>query len=619
MRIADPPLRTIGKRSLFRYALLPLLAWCLNEAAFNPWFVFAQVPTGVRAKGFRKAYTDPQGPRSTIRGDSFQMLPDGRMLLTGLVIETARGTNGVLTVEVVDGFYDPKSDVAYSTNALSARTSDGRFSIAGQGFRFQMTDSRLSLSNQVHTVIQRPASLATGAAERAVGTKPANSNNSATGVAAHTNQVPAKPNVIDIRSDRFDYASELATYTGNVRAKDNASQLSCGILIAFFDPTGSEIQRIEAEESVTFEQGDRRVAATKAVYSMKDEIVALTGHPTWKVVETEGSSEALLINNRTGEIQAERNVRVKLPPRRMLPMDWFSGPAATNSISGSNRWVNILADNLIYQTTNAVFRGDVRIQGSEGAELRCGVLTNKFAQADGKLISIVAQHGLEFSQGETIVRGERATYDTDREWVEWTGPPSWQLREGQGQSDILYLNPKTRQIHAKGHVSMKLHRSGLEFIDLSGLRAQTNALIRTNQEFVIVAEELFQRSGSSIFLHDVRVSSPQRPDQELICEVLAAFFGGAENQLDELVAEENVQVQQGELQADGGKAVYRIAKGLVELSGHPTIKLRGSTSAGDRILLNRIDNTVRIIGDYRIQVDRTEASRQTGGAKSVKR
>jgi len=603
-------------RTICPSGLAPQLAVFLAACSLVVFQTSAQVTTGASGRGFKGSETDAQGRKINIRGEAWQGLSGRRMAFTGMRIEIWRGTNSSIIVEAADGVCDPQGDVAFSTNTLTLRASDGRFSIAGVGFRYEWAESRLVVSNAVKTVIRRTASRSTGVPPSAIAAN-ALTEVARADVARRGEGLPANSEVIEILSDQLDSVSDVTLFSGRVRAKDDQGNLSCGELKAFFEAGGNDVWKIEADQNVIFESGDRRMMADHAVYLLSEDFVTLTGTPAWKLGETEGASEILRLNNKTREFAAEQNVRVKLPPRNMLPLDWLGEASRTNAPDSTNRWITIFSERLNYNPTHAVFQGGVRIVEPQGAEIRSRVMTNFFSGPDGKLSGIILQTNVEFRQGETFLRSDQATYWTNADFVVLSGAPMWKTRQGEGRGEEVFINPKAKQIHAERNVSMRLVGAGLETLDLAFQKSRTNSLARTNQEFIVTAGEVYYRAGSAIFLRGVRVTSPDQPDDELKCEVLAAFFAGAENKLDELVAEENVRIRQGELRAAGDKAVYWVAKGLLDVTGWPVLTAPGRKYVGDRFVLNRADNSFRILGNYKIELERSafkDAARSSANA-----
>ena len=114
---------------------------------------------------------------------------------------------GEMTVEAPQCVYDPGQRSISSSGPLHMKTADGKFSIEGEGFLWQQTNSTLLVSNRVHTIIH-PELLGPQTAA-------ATTNVALEQTRAATEQAPG----IDIFSDQFEYAmnSGLGVYQGNVR------------------------------------------------------------------------------------------------------------------------------------------------------------------------------------------------------------------------------------------------------------------------------------------------------------------------------------------------------------------------------------------------------------------
>src|SRR5207244_10905831 len=89
---------------------------------------------------------------------------------------------------------------ASSSGRLRVQAADGKFSIEGEGFLWQQTNSSLFISNRVHTTID-PDLL-----------RPQRSNTSAKAFSSEAQG-------IEIYADQFEYSTEggLAVYRGHVR------------------------------------------------------------------------------------------------------------------------------------------------------------------------------------------------------------------------------------------------------------------------------------------------------------------------------------------------------------------------------------------------------------------
>ena len=609
------------RHGLFQHVLigLALLGLALGSVALRAATPPAAV--GGRAKGFTFPHTDERGQKLTIKGDA-RTLKNGQLEFTPGRIETYRGATADpahldMIIEAPHCVLDNKNGVAFSPGDISVRTTDERFSIRGAGFLWQLSDSRLFVSNQVHTVIQNrasslrtpPPSVLTNAVRPSVTVSP--------GSPGLTNAAPPKPELIDVQSDRFEYSSTLAVFRGHVVAQQEEGTLTCGTLTVTFDQTSGGPEKIQAEDHVVFIQKGSRMTGDQALFLPKENRITLSGHAAWSVDGKDGTGDIIQINNQTREFHVERNVLVTLVPDQMLSLDWLARSAPTNSVMTNRPPLKIQADELDYRTNAAVFRGTVRVDDSQGGGLTCGRLTNFFAGPNGKLVELVAQDEVVFHQGETGVTADRAVYRATNETITLTGNPAWKIPEGSGRSELLVLHPRQRQFVAERNVSLTLLNAltNAPSFSLPAVGLKTNAPARPGQNLIIFSDRLRYQPSSAIFLGGVRVTAPSQPEDEIACEVLAAFFSGASNKLDQLVAEDQVRIRQGQLRATGHKATFSAPRGLIELSGNPQtgaprITRDGQTYTADQLILDRLKGTYRLKGHPRVEVE-PSAGRQT--------
>lgn len=596
---------------------LILLSFCVGWVPLR-----AQVSLKGQLSDFVFPNTDDEGRKTVLKGTA-KTLPDGVIELSPMVAETYRGEELDMTIQAPHCLFNPRTKIAYSAGDLSVRTANERFAISGKGFRWQQTDSRLFISNQVHAVVRKALldsqSIAPRAAASATAVPAVASPKGDTNSATETNQM----DVIEIVSDRFDLQAALAQFRGNVKARQSEGKLDCGILRVHFREAGGQLDRVEAENNVQFERGDVQARGDRAVYAARDGQVSIHGNTAWRLADREGSSQVLHIDDKTRTLRAEREVRVALQPQKMLPLKWFSSSDPTNGPSQPPQPIAISADLLTYNPAAAVFSGNVRVEDSQGSSLSCGVMTNRFSANDGQLIEISAVENVEFRQGAAFARSERALYTAAANQVILTGQPVWRFAQGDGRSGRLVLHPDSQQIEADEQVTMRLLQAdqalALDFPNPSGVSGPgqgggaTNAAPRYVE---VSARELYYKPGSAIFLHQIRVVDPVATDRNLKCEVLAAFFGGGKNKLDQLIAEQNVEIQQGVTRAYGSKAVQWIPRGTIELtgdsrSGRPVLIGPERKFVADRFLFDRKNNQFRMIGHYQIEMARTAFRDQT--------
>src|SRR5438445_4107694 len=139
-----------------------------------------------------------------------------------------------MVVEAPQCRYDEAGDHSiHSSGPLRVQAADGNFSIEGEGFRWQQTNSSLFISNHVHTFVH-PDLL-----------RPPGPN-------ARTNQPAAGTNGVEIFSDQFDYAGDagVGNYRRNVRVKGAELDLSAATLQFLLPMKQRQLQRLTAEGNV---------------------------------------------------------------------------------------------------------------------------------------------------------------------------------------------------------------------------------------------------------------------------------------------------------------------------------------------------------------------------------
>ena len=168
-----------------------------------PWLGRAQpitVTGGFKSAEYYPAPNETQ-MKSLLEGASVQPQPDGRVLVTEAKYRTFRTNSEVeLSVEAPQCFYDQDQRTISSSGPLHMQIANGLFSIEGEGFLWQQTNSMLMVSNRVHTILH-PELLSPQAGP------------------PRTNAPAEATPGIDIFSDQFEYAekSGLGVYQSNVR------------------------------------------------------------------------------------------------------------------------------------------------------------------------------------------------------------------------------------------------------------------------------------------------------------------------------------------------------------------------------------------------------------------
>ena len=154
----------------------PADAGCYDKAAARPviiaiWILSAQIALGLSAVAHAQSnvvghasdftsveyYPAPnqQQMKSRLSGAEAQPLPGGLLAIKQLRLETF-GPDGKseIIVNAPECVYDQLSGTASSAGRLQVQYQEGKIRIEGKGFLWRQSDSFLTISNRVSTVLQ---------------------------------------------------------------------------------------------------------------------------------------------------------------------------------------------------------------------------------------------------------------------------------------------------------------------------------------------------------------------------------------------------------------------------------------------------------------------------------
>jgi len=142
-----------------RFALLLTAAMALAAIAGRA----QQLPIAGGASDFNSVeyFKAPhqQDIEGLFSGAEADPLPGGLLLIKQAKIEKFDLTGKLqLVAEAPECVYDPVNAIANSAGEVHVRSGDGKTKIDGEGFLWRQNDSLFTISNQVETVIEEPAS-----------------------------------------------------------------------------------------------------------------------------------------------------------------------------------------------------------------------------------------------------------------------------------------------------------------------------------------------------------------------------------------------------------------------------------------------------------------------------
>jgi len=136
-----------------------------------------------------------------------------------------------------------------------------------------------------------------------------------------TNAVPAKDQVLEILSENYVVRTNLAEFSGPVRAIERAGTevrgtMSCGTLTVGLGQT-NQLERMVAERQVVIAQEDRRFLAGKAVYEGTNGVMELTEEPKWQAGNRDGWGNVIRLFTKPEGMLVRGNALMHLPAEEL--------------------------------------------------------------------------------------------------------------------------------------------------------------------------------------------------------------------------------------------------------------------------------------------------------------
>jgi lipopolysaccharide export system protein LptA len=515
--------------------------------------------------------TDSDGRRHLVRGESMEPRGDGVLDLTGpRVTRFNPDDTPDMFIESAQCLYNTKAGVASSVTNLQVRTADGRFSLQGIGWHWDLSGSLLTISNQVIANVQKAALAGSGTS---------------------TNQK------VQITSGRFQQEGDAATFLDNVVVKDGEDTLRCDKLnIQFVKPGGA--RKIEAIGNFDLVQRETRIQAGRAIYDVKENTIRILEQPKWNVSRREGSAETVFIDRTAETLAADGSVYMKLPLTNLVLTTTPTDRSAPTNPPAGDRFVEIRSDRFEYsdersnRLAQAVYVGNVQASQA-GAILTCKTLAATFGSSN-RLTRLKALEEVVISSAQNKVSGREADYDVENDKMTISGDPRWQMDQMTGRSETLVFLPKTKEILALKNVELTVTGRSL-----GALVSATNQTAATNSPLKISAESLAHSERVSVFNNDVVVADERGTIE---CAQLT-LVSGQTNELQRIIAEKDVVLRQPNLVALGNRAEYEQATGLVRLTGDPELLAPGKSLRAESFVIDRNRNTFSVSpGKYRIQL-----------------
>lgn len=449
--------------------------------------------------------------KSLLEGAKARSLSNSVWLLTDVTVTTFRLTGEPdLIVNAPQCVFNQVSHAASSAGPLHAQMADGSFSIEGEGFFWQQTNSSLIISNRVHTTVH-PKALApeTG--------KPAG--------APTDKQVQP----MEIFSRSFDYtnSSGLAVYRGGVQVVGTNLNITSQELTVDLPMADRQVRRITAERNVIIDYTNVtavRATGEQAVYGTDTGLIRITGSPTWRADERQGRADELVIDQTNRIFEANGNAWLKMPGQKGGTFSFLSSsnvPAAGPS-GGTNRSIEVWSRSYEFRTNWAVFRENVRLEDLSDNQVRgkmsCEWMKASFSGSN-ELQNLIATTNVVIEGDERRMTGGRAVYTGTNGWLELTERPAWKAGPREGHGDLVRVLTQGEEMLVRGNAFLRLPANELGSPQAAGAPATPKKATAPSvpQYAEINSREYTLRPEIARFEGTVRVKHPQ---MDWVCDHL---------------------------------------------------------------------------------------------------
>lgn len=540
-------------------------------------------------------------------------------------------TNGapLVRIESPECFFDEASRTLNSTETLSMQSGDGRFSLAGRGFRWQQNEKILVISNEVRAVIY------------------------------WTNNEPPLEITITSRWFEFDAVAGRGVFHDDVRGENPDQVFTCETLTirGSLAATNREpLELIEADGGleITRKVGVGFAKAERGTYRPTDERMEMIGDAEWKFDQASGRAERMTAWLNTTNLEASGKVQLSLPRGSLGAAGGLLGTTNSSARATQTNLVTLFADQFHKRGDQLVAQGAVRI--SDGTnQLTCDYL-------EGKQPTAADPREFAFATGNVFVGREgggiysdRADFTRVNNLVVFTGNPRLQQDEIRGTATRVLVNTQTRDVTAEENVVVTFpipggSRSLLDILpDLATNRVATTA--SSNQFARITAENFRLDDNRAVFAGNVtarqlpadgseprlscgileirlaangkRAESLQARDNVVVengrvgvitgsaratytrldAKTLTARTDVATGELVDLTAAGGVDLVQAESRARGDQLVYTAANQVLKLQGQPSVQRPEGIYTSERELIWDNARQTVVGSDYRIMVN----------------
>ena len=458
-------------------------------------------PAGASGGEFRVPFFSQGRQTALLTGQGAVIQADGSILLRTARVENqdaGGNTNANVIVLATNCVADLKRNVVWSADGLGLRTADGQFVLAGVGFAWWQTNNELVVSNQVRTDVRKHAAS------------------------------PGRAVTLSIRSDlfRLNYATNIVTFLGGVRAEDPEMNVDAGQLTVRRSATGKFDHILAGQDvRITSRRDGSVTSSDRAEYTLADsgELMELTGSPRWRDALREARADRFVLqrtpNDEPHFLRAIGNAWIKLPAGTNSLTAWPLVPSPAPRPAGGNE--------------DAPNPGPMpealggATAPSRSLELTASSITIVLPPTNGPVQGLVAETDVAIL---AVADGWKATAQLavlTNSVLELSGTPVWTQGDRSVRGEVLRLDTRDRSFAADGRAHIRFPAAAFGAA-LPGLgEPSTSAFVVRSNHFVVVESERAEfRAGALRFASPVKaqLTESNLPLGQITCRDLTVTY-----------------------------------------------------------------------------------------------
>lgn len=283
------------------------------------------------------------------------------------------------------------------------------------------------------------------------------------GLSTATNSANVRNQVVEIQSSSYEIRTNSAEFLSGVQVVERAdgqprSKLSCRDMMLRFAGT-NQMESMVAQHNVIMEQGLKRFAAENAVFTGTNQVLTLTGNPSWQDGPRSGQGDIIFLDGRQNELTARGNASLHLPAGNIAPAE-FGAAKTPSAPNPTNQMAEISAAEYTLGTNSAFFRGGVSVTHPQ-MNLNCKTLNLEALPGDATAHTLVARDTVTFDISEKDQKihgtGQKAVYTygvtggRTNDLLELSGKPMLSMANGSTfENDIIILDRANGVLRAPG-------------------------------------------------------------------------------------------------------------------------------------------------------------------------